>query len=148
MNIAAALLTRVECSGRRCGAERLADGTLRRVPRAAAGAGLPEQPQPPRRRRAVPLAQGRLAEVGDVPGVPGDRRQLHRHVRVCKRYEKFTAQKHFKVDVLSVQLWSCNKARRWPMYFPIRRSLPARLEPDNTFWTYSCLLYTSPSPRD
>jgi len=28
-------------------------------------------------------------------------------------------------------------ARRWPMYFPIRRSLPARLEPDNTFWTYS-----------
>jgi len=27
--------------------------------------------------------------------------------------------------------------RRWPMYFPIRRSLPARPEPGNTFWTAS-----------
>jgi len=25
--------------------------------------------------------------------------------------------------------------RRWPMYFPIRRSLPAWPEPDNTSWT-------------
>ena len=25
--------------------------------------------------------------------------------------------------------------RRWPMYFLIRRSLPARPEPDNAFWT-------------
>jgi len=31
--------------------------------------------------------------------------------------------------------------RRWSMYFPIRRSLPTRLEPDNTFWddSTSCL---------
>ena len=43
-------------------------------------------------------------------------------------------------DVLAVQriLSSSGLAtRRWPMYFPIRRSLPARLEPDNTYWTAS-----------
>jgi len=42
--------------------------------------------------------------------------------------------------VLSVQkvLSSSGRAtRRWTMYFPIRRSLPARPEPDNTFWTAS-----------
>jgi len=42
--------------------------------------------------------------------------------------------------VLSLQkvLSGCGRAtRRWPMYFPIRRSLLARPEPDNTFWTAS-----------
>ena len=45
-------------------------------------------------------------------------------------------------DVLSVQkvLSSSGRAtRRWPMYFPIRRSFPARSEPDRTFWTASTL---------
>ena len=40
--------------------------------------------------------------------------------------------------VLSVQkeLFSSGRAtRRWSMNFPIRRSLPARPETDNTFWT-------------
>ena len=39
--------------------------------------------------------------------------------------------------VLSSQkVLSCSgrATRRWSMYFPIRRSLPARPEPDNTFW--------------
>jgi len=43
-------------------------------------------------------------------------------------------------NVLSVQkvLSSSGRATRWwPMYFRIRRSLPARPEPDNTFWTAS-----------
>jgi len=40
-------------------------------------------------------------------------------------------------EVLSSQkvLFGTGRAtRRWSMYFPIRRSLPARPEPDNTFW--------------
>ena len=44
------------------------------------------------------------------------------------------------VLVLSVQkvLSGFGRAtRRWPMYFPIRRSLPAPPEPVNTFWTAS-----------
>jgi len=43
-------------------------------------------------------------------------------------------------DVLSIQKvlsGSGRATRRWPMYFAIRRSLPARLEPDNTFRTAS-----------
>ena len=42
--------------------------------------------------------------------------------------------------VLSVQkvLSSSGRAtRRWPMYSPIRRSLPAQTEPDNTVWASS-----------
>jgi len=35
---------------------------------------------------------------------------------------------------------SGHATRRWPMYFPIRRSVPARPEPDNTFWTDSTRL--------
>jgi len=42
--------------------------------------------------------------------------------------------------VLSVQKvlsGSGRATRRWPMYFPMRRSLSALPEPDNTFWTAS-----------
>ena len=48
--------------------------------------------------------------------------------------------------VLAVQkvLFGSGRAtRRWPMYFRIRRSLPARSQPDNTFWTDS----TRKTPR-
>ena len=41
---------------------------------------------------------------------------------------------------LSVQMLlpsSGRGTRRWPMYFPIRWSLPPRPKPDNTFWTDS-----------
>jgi len=48
----------------------------------------------------------------------------------------------FFLTVLSVQkvLSSSDRAtRRWTMYFPIKRSLPARPKPDNTFWTPSTI---------
>jgi len=47
-----------------------------------------------------------------------------------------------KAPVLLVQevLYGSGRAtRRWSMYFPIRRSLPARPEPDNTFWDDSTI---------
>jgi len=52
--------------------------------------------------------------------------------------------------VLSVQkvlTSSCRATRRWPMYFPIRRSLPARPEPDNTFWI-ACTVTKKSAARD
>ena len=44
--------------------------------------------------------------------------------------------------VLSIQRYSgCGRrTRRWSMFYPIRRSLPARPETGNTFWTDSTLL--------
>jgi len=54
-------------------------------------------------------------------------------------YSKLQTEKHGQcLYVLSAQkiLTSSGRATRWwPMYFPIRRSLPERPEPDNTFWT-------------
>jgi len=55
----------------------------------------------------------------------------------------FAFQAHqiiYILDVLAVQKvlsGSGRATRRWPMYFPIRRSLPALPEADNTFWTAS-----------
>jgi len=46
------------------------------------------------------------------------------------------------LGVLLKVLSSCGRAtRRWPMYFPIRRSPPARPEPDNSFWTDSTTIF-------
>jgi len=41
------------------------------------------------------------------------------------------------ISVQKVLPGSGRATRRWPMYFSIRRSLPALPEPDNTFWTAS-----------
>jgi len=47
-------------------------------------------------------------------------------------------QKLYKVLAVQKVLSGSGRAtRRWPIYFSIRRSLPARSEPDNTFWTAS-----------
>jgi len=42
--------------------------------------------------------------------------------------------------VQKVFLISGHARRQWPMYFPIRRSLPVRPEPDNTFGTDRTIL--------
>jgi len=57
----------------------------------------------------------------------------------------------FELIVLSSQKvlsGSGRATRRWSMYFPIRRSLPARPEPDNTFWDDSTIIDRTLSPLD
>jgi len=50
------------------------------------------------------------------------------------------SQLYYQLSVLRVLSGSRRAPRRRPMYFPIRWSLPARPEPDNTFWTDSAYI--------
>jgi len=68
---------------------------------------------------------------------PGARGMKHRQPQkqsYCAYCLPLALEHTYVLSSQKVLSGSGRATRRWSMYFPIRRSLPARLEPDNTSW--------------
>jgi len=91
----------------------------------------------------IEYAKSRMAEVGDGAG-NRNRKRTGASDRTGNRapdllealHDAHFSPTHLRI-VQKVLTSSGRATRRWPMYFPIMRSLLVRPELDNTFWTSS-----------